>query len=51
MKSLLWPYNQHFLWDMNNQKWCNGFYIQFRQRFAKDTFSFDEHLKSQSIQY
>ena len=35
-----------FLWDMNNTKWCDGFYIQFRQSFAKETFSYDEHLKS-----
>ena len=35
-----------FLWDMNNTKWCNGFYIEFRQSFAKETFSYDEHLKS-----
>ena len=37
---------QHFLWDMNNTKWYNGFYIQFRQSFAKETFSYDEYLKS-----
>ena len=36
----------YFLWDMNNAKWCNGFYIQFRQSFAKETFSYDEHFKS-----
>ena len=36
----------HFLWDMNSKKWCNGFYIQFRQSFAKETFSYDVHLKS-----
>ena len=36
---------------MNNTKWCNGFYIEFRQNFAKETFSYDEHLKSQNIQY
>ena len=30
----------------NNTKWCNGFYIQFRQNFTKETFSYDEHLKS-----
>ena len=35
-----------FLWDMNYAKWCNGFYIQFRQTFAKEAFSYDEHLKS-----
>ena len=39
------------LWDMNNTKWCNGFYIEFRQSFAKETFSYDEYLKSQNIQY
>ena len=32
--------------DLNNAKWCNGFYIEFRQHFAKETFSYDEHLKS-----
>ena len=36
---------------MNNTKWSNGFYIQFRQSFAKEIFSYDEHLKSLSIQY
>ena len=25
---------------------CNSFYIEFRQNFAKETFSYDEHLKS-----
>ena len=34
------------LWDMNIAKWCNGFYIEFRQIFAKETFVYDEHLKS-----
>ena len=38
--------NVNFLWDMNNTKWCNGFYIEFRQSFAKETFSYDEYLKS-----
>ena len=37
---------EHFLWDMNSTKLCNGFYIQFRQSFTKKTFSYDEHLKS-----
>ena len=44
-------FSQHFLWDMNNTKWCNGFYIEFRQSFSKETFSYDEYLKSQNIQY
>ena len=35
-----------FLWDIDKTKCCNGFYIQFRQTFAKETFSYDEHLKS-----
>ena len=35
-----------FLWDMNNKKWYNGFYIEFRQSFAKETLSYDEYLKS-----
>ena len=35
-----------FLWDMNKTKWCNGFYIEFRQNFAKETFYYDENLKS-----
>ena len=34
------------LGDMNNKKWCNGFNIEFRQSFTKETFSYDEHLKS-----
>ena len=37
---------KHFSWDMNKTKWCNGFYIEFRQNLAKETFSYDEHLKS-----
>ena len=37
---------QHFLWDYNNTKWCNGLYIEFGQNFTKETFSYDEHLKS-----
>ena len=37
---------QAFLWDMDKTKWCDGFYIQFRQSFTKETFSYDEHLKS-----
>ena len=28
-----------------NKKWCNGFCIQCRQSFTKETFSYDEHLK------
>ena len=35
-----------FLWDMNKKKCCNGFDIQFRQNFAKETLSYDEYLKS-----
>ena len=31
---------------MNNAKCCNGFYIQFTQSFAKETFSYDKYLKS-----
>ena len=38
--------NRLFLWDMNNTKWYNGFYMEFRQSLAKETFSYDEHLKS-----
>ena len=37
---------EYFLRDMNNTKLCNGLYIEFRQSFAKETFSYDEHLKS-----
>ena len=37
--------------NMNKTKWCSGFYIQFRQSFAKETFSYDKYLKSQNIQY
>ena len=32
--------------DLNDAKWCNGFYIEFKQNFTKETFSYDEHLKS-----
>ena len=35
-----------FLLDINKTKWCNGFYIEFRQSFAKETFSYDEYSKS-----
>ena len=45
------PFDQHFLWDLNNTKWSNGFYIEFRQNFTKETFSYDEYLKRQNIQY
>ena len=38
-------------WDMNKTKWCNGFYIKFRQKFAKETFFYGEQLKSYNIQY
>ena len=34
-----------------NDNTFNGFYIEFRQSFAKETFFYEEHLKSQSIQY
>ena len=37
--------------DLNNTNWSNGFFIQFRQSFTKETFSYDECLKSQNIQY
>ena len=40
-----------FLWDMDKTKQGNGFYIEFRQDFTKETFSYDEHLKSQNIQH
>ena len=30
----------------NKTKRGNGFYIEFRQNFAKETFSYNEHLKS-----
>ena len=36
----------HFLWDMNIKKWCIGFYIEFRQNFTKETFSYEEYFKS-----
>ena len=36
----------NFLRDMKNTKWCNGLYFEFRQNFPKETFSYDEHLKS-----
>ena len=35
-----------FLWDMDKTKCYNGVYIEFRQSFAKETFSYDEHLES-----
>ena len=25
---------------------CNAFYIEFRQSFSKETYSYDEYLKS-----
>ena len=36
---------------MNKTKWCNGFYIDFRQSFAKETFSYDERLKNEDLKY
>ena len=47
----LTAYGQHFLWDMDKTNWCYGFHIQFRQSYIKETFSYDEHLKRQNIQY
>ena len=39
--------NNGLLYRVNYKtKWCSGFYIEFRQNFAKETFSYDEHLKS-----
>ena len=38
--------NSIFLQYMNSKKWSNGFNIEFRQHFAKETFSYDEYLKS-----
>ena len=29
-----------------NENQGRGFYIEFRQHFTKETFSYDEHLKS-----
>ena len=37
---------KRFVLDMINTKGCNGFSIEFRQSFAKETFSYDEYLKS-----
>ena len=34
---------------MNNKKWYNGFSIEFRQSFAKETFSYDERLKNEEL--
>ena len=31
---------------MNNTKWFDGFYIEFRQSFAKETFSYDKYSES-----
>ena len=36
---------------MDKTNWCNGFCIEFRQSFIKETYSYDEYLKSQNIQY
>ena len=36
---------------MNKTKWYNGFYIKFRQSFTKESFSYDDYLKSYNIQY
>ena len=47
MKDVQSPYD----WDMNKTKCWNGFDIQFRQSFAKETFSYDEYLKSQNKKY
>ena len=42
---------QHILIFWFQTKCCNGFYNEFRQDFAKETFPYDEHLKSYNIQY
>ena len=31
---------------MNKTNWSNGVYIQFRQSFNKETFSYDDQIKS-----
>ena len=31
---------------MNKTKLCNGFYIKFRQSFAKETLSYDRYSES-----
>ena len=36
---------------MDNTKGDIGSYIQFRQSFAKETFSYDEQLKSEEMKY
>ena len=48
MEQKIKDFNAHiiFIGFENNKKCCNGFYIEFRQSFAKETFSYDEHLKS-----
>ena len=35
-----------FLTGYGKTKWCNGFYTEFRQSFAKETLSYNEMLKS-----
>ena len=34
---------------MSNTKCYIGFYIEFRQSFAKETFSYDERLKNEGF--
>ena len=36
---------------MDKTNWCNGFYVQFRHSFTKETFSYNEYLKGWNIQY
>ena len=36
----------YYTWDTDKTKCCNGFYIQFRQSFAKETYFYDEKLKN-----
>ena len=36
----------NILHSFEHHKYYNGLYIEFRQSFAKETFSYDKYLKS-----
>ena len=46
LKQIQYIYENELQLTLDKAKCCNGFYIQFRQTFAKETLSNDNYLKS-----
>ena len=47
----LFPFALNFGWVMDQKNLCNDFYIQFRQSFAKEIFSYDERFRNEEFKY